>query len=80
MEVIAEGKKEEPKVETPKMTLSSSHEARNQWKKAYIGEVVHSGASYNIQTHMEIKGFFLVIIILLGANKCILEEMEEGII
>lgn len=53
---------------------------KNKRNNAYIREVMNPGESYNIQTHLEIGGFFLVKVILLGANLCLLEEMEEGII
>lgn len=49
-------------------------------EQAYIGEVLHLGDSYNIQTHFEIEGVFSVKIHPLGENLYLLEEIEEGII
>lgn len=58
----------------------SNSEDRVRWSKAHIGEVLYPGESYNLQTYFEIEGFFSVKIIPLGANICVLEEMEEGVI
>lgn len=51
-EVIEEEK------ELPFISFNSDPIIKNRRKKAYIGEVMNSGESYNIQTHMEIEGFF----------------------
>lgn len=46
--------------------------------KAYIGEVVHPGESYNIQRHFKMEGVFSIKVTPLGANLCLLEDLEEG--
>ncbi|XP_058765713.1 uncharacterized protein LOC131639233 [Vicia villosa] len=62
------------------LSFTSGEELKNKWKKAFIGEVLFPGEAYNIQTHLEIEGFFSIKVHPLGANLCLLEEMEEGII
>ncbi|XP_058740820.1 uncharacterized protein LOC131613142 [Vicia villosa] len=62
------------------VNYSSKPEDRARWSKACIGEVLFLRESYNIQTHFEIEGFFSIKVIPLGANLCLLEEMEEGVI
>ncbi|CAK8572702.1 unnamed protein product [Lathyrus sativus] len=47
-------------------------------KEAYVGKVVIPGSSYNIHTHFEAEGYFSIKVTPLGANFCLLEEMEEG--
>ncbi|XP_058784074.1 uncharacterized protein LOC131658840 [Vicia villosa] len=73
-------KKEEPNSKELSFEYASGAELKNRWKKAYVGEVLFPGESYNIQTHLEIEGFFSVKVFPMGANLCILEEMEEGFI
>ncbi|XP_058774299.1 uncharacterized protein LOC131648567 [Vicia villosa] len=70
----------EDKADTPALCFKSSSDGLDRWKKAYIGEVLFSGESYNIQMHMEMEGFFSIKVHPMGANLCLLEEMEEGII
>ncbi|XP_058775318.1 uncharacterized protein LOC131649579 [Vicia villosa] len=79
-DIVSEGKKEVVPGEVTSFTFSSDHEIRNRWKKAYIGEVLFSGESYNIQNHLEVEGFFSIKVHPLGANLCLLEEMDEGVI
>lgn len=62
------------------LCYSSDLEDTKRWSKACIGEVLFLGESYNLQTHLEIEGFFAVNIIPLSEKLCILEEMEEGVI
>ncbi|XP_058742698.1 uncharacterized protein LOC131615243 [Vicia villosa] len=60
--------------------FNTSAEVKNKWRKAFIGEVLFAGETYNIQTHLEIEGFFFIKVHPLGANLCLLEELEEGVI
>ncbi|MCI37176.1 hypothetical protein A2U01_0058400, partial [Trifolium medium] len=46
--------------------------------KAFIGEVVHPGMSYNIQNHFHSQGYFGVKVTPLGSNLVLLEGQEEG--
>lgn len=82
--VVTKGKTSEDVIEeekeTPFFSYSPDLNLKNRRKKSYIGEVLHSGESYNIQTHLEIEGFLLVKVIPLGANLCLLGEMEEEVI
>ncbi|XP_058733329.1 uncharacterized protein LOC131604933 [Vicia villosa] len=64
----------------PSISFASSEECKLRWKKSFVGEVLFPGETYNIQTHLEIEGFFLVKVHPMGANLCMLEEMEEGVI
>ncbi|XP_058763176.1 uncharacterized protein LOC131636584 [Vicia villosa] len=79
---IVQGKEEENGNLNHKaiFSYSSQQVLRDRWRKAFIGEVIFAGDSYNIQTHLEIDGFFSIKDHPLGANLCLLEEMEEGII
>lgn len=48
-------------------------------EKAWVGVVEIPCSTYNIQNMLSIKGCFLAIkVIPLGANMCLLEEMEKG--
>lgn len=60
--------------------FNTSEEVRDRWKSAFVGDVLFPGASYNVQTHLETEGFFSVKVYPLGANLCLLEEIEERII
>lgn len=62
------------------LSFDSDPDDIKRWSKAFIGEVIFSSETYNLQTHFEIEGFFAVKIISLGAKLCILEELEEGVI
>ncbi|XP_058763296.1 uncharacterized protein LOC131636700 [Vicia villosa] len=73
-------KKDGPETKEAFFEFTASEELKRRWKKAYVGEVLFPGESYNIQTHLEIEGFFSIKVFPLGANLCILEEMEEGLI
>lgn len=81
--VVKEGKQNVDVVEEeehPFFSFNSDPFLKSRRKKDYIGEVMFSGESYNVQTHLEIEGFFLVKVSPLGANLYLLEEMEEGVI
>lgn len=47
-------------------------------KKAFVGVVHHSGISYNIHNSFEIEVYFSIKATPLGANLCLLEEIEDG--
>lgn len=59
---------------------SFDKDIKGRWNKAYIWEVLFSGETYNIQTHLKIEVFFLVKVHPLGENLCLSEEIEEGVI
>src|SRR3954470_6783514 len=42
--------------------------------------VVHPGESYDIQNHYEMEGIFSLKITPLGANLCLVEELDKGFI
>ncbi|GAU45707.1 hypothetical protein TSUD_86830 [Trifolium subterraneum] len=46
--------------------------------RAFIGEVVHPGMSYNIQNAFHRQGYFGVKVTPLGSNLTLLEGQEEG--
>ncbi|XP_058746152.1 uncharacterized protein LOC131619025 [Vicia villosa] len=73
-------KREESQSKEVPLVFSSGSELKSRWKKAYVGEVLFPGESYNIQTHLEIEGFFSIKVYPMGANLCLLEEMVEGFI
>lgn len=60
-------------------SFSSCAEVKDKWRKAFIGEVMFSRETYNIQTHLEIKFFFSIKVHPLGANLCLFEEIQEGV-
>ncbi|XP_058739160.1 uncharacterized protein LOC131611050 [Vicia villosa] len=78
--VQGSNKSKEDKTDTTMLCFKTPTVNLDRWKKTYIGEVLYPGESYNIQTHMEMEGFFSIKVHPLGANLCVLEEMEEGII
>ncbi|XP_058759866.1 uncharacterized protein LOC131633166 [Vicia villosa] len=81
-EVVGKCKVKDHKEEEVKECLNyiSSEAIKKRWKKAYIGEVQFAGETYNVQTHLEVEGFFLIKVHPLGAKLCLLEEIEEGVI
>lgn len=52
----------------------------NRFDKALVGVVVIPGSSYCIQDSLYGEGYFNVIASPLGANMCLLEEKEEGVL
>lgn len=46
--------------------------------KPFVGTVMILGMTYNIHTHFEIEGIFSIKVTPLGANLCLLENLEEG--
>lgn len=48
--------------------------------KAYVGEVLNPGSTYNLQVQFEVEGIFSIKFTPIGANLCLLEEVEEGFI
>ncbi|MCI29813.1 hypothetical protein A2U01_0051022, partial [Trifolium medium] len=47
-------------------------------KKCFIGEVIHPGMSYNIQSAFHRQGYFGVKVTPLGARLTLLDGQEEG--
>lgn len=66
--------------EETKFCFKSKEENRMRFMKAYVGKVLVSGSTYNIQMHFEMEGVFAVKITPLGDNLCLLEESGEGFI
>lgn len=52
----------------------------NKFRKMYIGVVRQPGTAHMVQERLSMQGFFLIKITPLGANKVLMDEMEEGII
>lgn len=78
-DVTTERKKEHG-VEVPKVTLDFAFDSKDLdcLSKAYVGKVVISGMSYNIQTCLKMEEYFSIRVTPLGGNSCLLEEVEEG--
>lgn len=58
--------------------FSSKEEESFRFKKPYVGVVLQLGSIYDIQTHFKMEGYFSIKVTPLGANLCLLEEVEEG--
>lgn len=54
-------------------------EDMNKLFKMYVGVVKRSGCTNTVQEWLSMQGFFLIKITPLGANKVLMEEVEEGI-
>lgn len=55
-----------------------NEEVITRFNKVWIGEMLESRMSYNMQTIFETNGYFAVKVTLLGANLCLLEERDAG--
>jgi hypothetical protein len=60
------------------MSFEAEKEVVDRFKKAFVGEVIQPGMSYNIQNAFHRQGYFGVKITPLGANLTLLEGQEEG--
>ncbi|XP_058739184.1 uncharacterized protein LOC131611080 [Vicia villosa] len=49
-----------------------------RFEKSFIGVVENPGMTYNMQEYFNMEGYFSVKVTPIGANKCLLEEREEG--
>lgn len=58
--------------------FKSKEEARERFRKAFVGKVIIPGSSYNMQGCFEIEGIFSVKLTPMGANLCLLEDLVEG--
>lgn len=65
---------------SPLLSFWTNKENKGSFVKAYMGEVLIPRSSYNIQTHSEVEGIFPIKVTPLGANLCLMEDMEEGFI
>lgn len=45
---------------------------------AFVGVVEKPGMTYNVQEVLHVEGFFRIKATPLGANMCLLEELENG--
>jgi hypothetical protein len=73
--------KEVKKYNTPKHVMlyfEAAKEDMSRLKKAFIGEVIQPGMSYNIQNAFHRQAYFGVKVTPLGANLTLLEGQEEG--
>lgn len=62
------------------LSFNTSIEGLVRFKKAFIGVTVNHGMSYNIQTSLEVEGYFSIKVTPLGENLCLLEDIEVGAI
>lgn len=49
-----------------------------RFAKAYVGQMVTAGVTYNIQDVFEMEGYFEVKVTPLGVRVCLLEEIGDG--
>lgn len=61
-------------------SYESNKENMARMKRAFIGVVHEARMAYNIQTSFKVEGYFAIKVSPLGANLCLLEESEEGVI
>ncbi|MCH98559.1 hypothetical protein A2U01_0019564 [Trifolium medium] len=62
----------------PVLSFEAHKEDMERLKKAFVGEVVQPGMSYNLQNEFHMQGYFGVKVTPLGANLALLEGQEEG--
>lgn len=53
---------------------------KNILAKAFVGVVSNPGSSCNVHIHFEMEGIFSIKVTPMGANLCLLVDMEEGFI
>lgn len=70
--------KEDTRTEAEAFSYEAKEVDINRLKKAFVGVVHQSGMSYNIQNSFELEGYFSIKVTPLGANLCLLEEVEDG--
>ncbi|XP_058733620.1 uncharacterized protein LOC131605259 [Vicia villosa] len=58
---------------------NSKEEDRTRYSKAYVSVLRCPGSACGIQESIEIAGFFVIKVTPMGANKCLLEEIEDGV-
>ncbi|MCH89313.1 hypothetical protein A2U01_0010208, partial [Trifolium medium] len=77
---VRDGRQSKQGVDHKHITVSYEAEKDDmlRLKKAFIGEVLHSGMSYNIQNQFHRQGYFGVKVTPLGSNLVLLEGQEEG--
>lgn len=61
-----------------KFIYYSKEEVRSRFLRAYVGKVIVSGPTFNIQTTMEMKDYYATKFTPKGDNWCLIEELEEG--
>lgn len=66
VEVVTEGKNVCVQSNPNHLLFYSNSDVRDRWSKAFVGEVVHPGESFNIQNHFEMEGAFSIKIVPLG--------------
>lgn len=64
----------------PFLRFESNIEVKANLSKAFMGVILHPGSTCNIQTHFEVEGVFTIKVTPMGANLCLMEELEEGYI
>lgn len=50
----------------------------SRFQKAYVGVVENPGLTYSMKDILHGEGYFLIKVTPLGANLCMLEDLEEG--
>ncbi|XP_058749527.1 uncharacterized protein LOC131622508 [Vicia villosa] len=60
------------------LSYNSTEENLERFKRAFVGVIVNPGMSYNIQTSFEVEGYFSIKVTPLGANLCLLEDIDDG--
>ncbi|XP_058741851.1 uncharacterized protein LOC131614255 [Vicia villosa] len=79
-EVVSKEKEDSLAVAAPLLRFVSNEANKTKLSKAFVGVVQVLGYAYNIQTHFKLEGVFSIKATPLGANLCLLEEMEDGYI
>lgn len=64
----------------PVVFYHSSEKDKARFLKAYVGKVIILWSSYNIHTSFELEGLLTIKVTPLGANLCLLKEIDEGFI
>lgn len=52
----------------------------SKFQKMYVGVVKNPSCAHLVQEWLNIQGFFSIKVTPMGANRVLLEEIEEGII
>lgn len=73
---------------TPRVDARGKKDKTNDWnknrgwvnteEKTFIGVVEKSGTTYDIQEALHAEGYFRIKSTPMGANLCLLEEIDEG--
>lgn len=78
--VMKVGFREKKKMSSCLMNFTSEEGEKTRLSKAFVGEVLNPGSSYNVQTQSEVEGIFSIKVTPMGANLCLLEDVEDDFI